>query len=51
MVEIYVAGKEAGVDLTPDEEAELEDRMAGVDRGEWIDGDEFLRQLNARSRS
>ena len=35
-------------DLTEEQEAELEDRMAEMDRGEWIDGDEVIRELRRR---
>lgn len=34
--------------LTPEEEAELEASFAEIDRGEWVDGDEFLRELRRR---
>lgn len=35
-------------DLTEEEEAELEDRIAEIKRGEWIDGDEVQRELRRR---
>jgi len=38
-----------GFELSPEDEAELEDRMKAVERGEWIDGDEVLRRLRSRS--
>lgn len=33
---------------TPEEEAMLEESSAQIERGEWIDGDEFLRDLRHR---
>ena len=36
------------LDLTEEEEAELEDRIAEIKRGEWIDGDEIQRELRRR---
>ena len=33
---------------TPEEEAELEESFAAVERGEWVDADEFLRELRKR---
>ncbi|HUR82091.1 MAG TPA: hypothetical protein VM733_15100 [Thermoanaerobaculia bacterium] len=36
-------------DLTEEEEAELEERMAEMDRGEWIDGDWVQQELRRRS--
>jgi hypothetical protein len=47
MVEIYLAGED-GFELTPEEEAELGER---IDDPEWIGGDEYLRQLLARTPS
>ena len=35
-------------DLTEEEEAELEEAMAEIERGEWIDGDEVQRELRRR---
>lgn len=35
-------------DLTEEEEAELEDRLAEIKRGEWIDGDDVQRELRRR---
>lgn len=35
-------------DLTEEEEAELEDRKAEIDRGEWIDGDWVQQELRRR---
>ena len=40
-------GKDAYIP-TPEEEAELEASFAEIERGEWIDGDEFLRELRLR---
>jgi hypothetical protein len=37
--------------LTPEEEAELEESFGEIDRGEYVDGDEFLRELKRRSRA
>jgi hypothetical protein len=36
------------LDLTEEEEAELEDRKAEIDRGEWIDGDWVQQELRRR---
>jgi len=33
---------------TAEEEAMLEESIAQIERGEWIDGDEFLRELRLR---
>lgn len=41
------AETEEVVDLTPEEIAELDERVAAVERGEFINGDEMLRQLAA----
>ena len=35
-------------DLTEEQEAELEDRMAEIERGEWIDGDWVQQELRRR---
>ena len=35
-------------DLTEEQEAELEERMAEMDRGEWIDGDWVQEELRRR---
>jgi predicted transcriptional regulator len=35
-------------DLTEEQEAELEEAMAEIERGEWIDGDEVQRELRRR---
>jgi hypothetical protein len=48
MVEIYLAGEEDGFELTPEEEAELEDRMAAVDRGEFVTADALMLELRSR---
>jgi hypothetical protein len=34
--------------LTEEEEAELEERIAEIARGEWIDGDDVQRELRRR---
>jgi predicted transcriptional regulator len=36
------------VELTPEEIAELDDRADAVERGEYVDGDEVLRQLKSQ---
>jgi hypothetical protein len=33
---------------TPEEAAELEESLAQLDRGEWVDGDEALAELRRR---
>jgi|GEM_PF-5176366 len=33
------------VELTPEEIAELDDRVEAVERGEYVDGDEVIRRL------
>jgi predicted transcriptional regulator len=38
---------EEKVELTPEELAELDDRIAAVERGEFVDGDEVLRRLRS----
>ena len=45
--EIRDRGRDAYIP-TPEEEAELEASSAELERGEWIDGDEFLRDLRHR---
>lgn len=37
--------------LTPEELAELQESMEQIRRGEFIDGDEFLKQLRSQQRS
>ena len=41
------AAAEEVVELTPEEIAELDDRVEAVERGEYVDGDEVLRRLAA----
>lgn len=36
------------VELTPEMEAELEESIAEIERGEYIDGDEVIRELRRR---
>lgn len=38
---------DADVELTPEEVAELEERIAAVERGEFVDGDEVIRRLRS----
>jgi hypothetical protein len=40
---------EPEVVLTPEEKAELEESFDEIDHGEYVDGDEFLRELKRRS--
>ncbi|HVR41570.1 MAG TPA: hypothetical protein VMU84_20915 [Thermoanaerobaculia bacterium] len=40
---------ENGVDLPPDELAELNDRVEAAERGEVVDGEAYLRELRRRS--
>jgi hypothetical protein len=42
---------EPEVVLTPEEKAELEESFDEIARGEYVDGDEFLRELKRRSRT
>jgi len=35
-------------DLTEEEEAELEEAMAEIERGEWVDGDVVQQELRRR---
>jgi len=35
-------------DLTEEQEAELEERMAEIERGEWVDGDAVQQELRRR---
>lgn len=35
-------------ELTPEEAAEVEAGFAEIERGEWIDGDEVIRELRRR---
>ena len=39
------AETEEVVELTPEEIAELDERVAAVERGEFVDGDEVIRRL------
>ncbi|MEO8381201.1 MAG: hypothetical protein ABI779_16195 [Acidobacteriota bacterium] len=39
------------VELTPELEAELNGSIAEIERGEWVDGDDFLRELRRRRSS
>lgn len=36
------------VELTPEQKAVLEESLAEIDRGEYVDGDEFLAELRRR---
>ena len=36
-------------DLTEEQEAELEEAMAEIERGEWVDGDWVQQELRRRS--
>ena len=45
-VEVYV--RIGAYHLTAEEEAELEDSFAEIARGEYIDGDEAIRELRRR---
>jgi hypothetical protein len=47
-VSIYIRGEEPEVMLTPEQEAELEESFAEIERGLYVDGDEFLRKLRSR---
>jgi hypothetical protein len=39
------------LELTPELEAELDESIAEIERGEWVDGDDFLRELRRRRSS
>jgi hypothetical protein len=46
-VEISIpAGDE--YDLTEEQEAEIEASIAEIERGEWVDGDEIIKELRRR---
>ena len=48
-VTVYYRGEDADEYIpTPEEAAELEESMAQLDRGEWVDGDELLAELRRR---
>jgi predicted transcriptional regulator len=40
---------ESEVLLTPEQEAELEESFAEIERGEYVDGDDLIRELRRRS--
>jgi predicted transcriptional regulator len=42
---------EEEVELTPEEIAELDDRADAVERGEYVDGDQMLRELRMSRRN
>jgi predicted transcriptional regulator len=46
-VEVPLAA-DAEYDLTDEQEAEIEKSIAELERGEWIDGDEIIRELRRR---
>ncbi|HEX7150652.1 MAG TPA: hypothetical protein VF618_04120 [Thermoanaerobaculia bacterium] len=46
-VEIFIA-EDDGYDLTPEDEAELEDRVAAVHRGEFVTAEQLLTELRSR---
>jgi len=46
-VRVYLPGEEPEIHLDPELAAELDAAMDEADRGEWIDGEEFLRKLRA----
>lgn len=47
-VTVYYHPTDAEAELTPEEAAELEESFAQIERGEWVDGDEFLAELRRR---
>ena len=47
-VEVFIPREGEAYDLTPEEEAEIEAGCAEIERGEYVDGDEFLSQLRSR---
>ncbi len=46
-VKVYLRD-ERPVELTPELESELEASIDEIERGEYVDGDEFLRNLRSR---
>lgn len=50
-VSVYYDPEGAEYIPTPEEAAELEESLAQIERGEWVDGDEFLAELRRRSRN
>jgi hypothetical protein len=49
-VRVYYDPEGAEYIPTPEEAAELEESLAQIERGEWVDGDEFLAELRRRTR-
>jgi hypothetical protein len=47
-VTVYYHPTEELAELTHEEAAELEESFAQIERGEWVDGDEFLAELRRR---
>ena len=45
-VEIYLVTDDD--ELTPEQHAELDESIAQIDRGEYVDGDELLAELRGR---
>lgn len=47
-VTVFINGDEDDFELSPEDAAELDDRIEASERGEWIDGDEVLREIRSR---
>ena len=46
IVDIYIHDDDV-VELRPEEEAELEESLSEIERGDFVDGDEVIRRLRA----
>lgn len=46
-VAVLASDGDAVVKLSPDDERELLDRIGAITRGEFVDGDEFFKNLKA----
>ena len=46
-VTVVTGDEEVGIDLSPEDAAELDDRIAEIEAGHYIDGEQFLRELRS----
>jgi hypothetical protein len=49
-VEVSIPAADGEYDLTEEQEAEIEASIAEIERGEYVDGDDIIRELRRRSR-
>ena len=47
-VSVYLDADDEDAELMPEQHAELDQSLAQIDRGEYVDGDEFLAELRRR---